>query len=67
MRIHIWSIGLAGSIDIDRINLTYGDQNKSLISYEFDNSKTFEVEWRPWGDNQKFSISNTKNNLVFKN
>lgn len=66
MRIHIWSIGLAGSIDIDRINLTYGDQNKSFISYEFDNSETFEVEWRPWGDNQKFSISNAKNNSFLK-
>lgn len=66
IRIHVWSVGLAGSIDIDDVNLSYGDQNKSLISNEFDSSQILDDEWNPWGDNQTLNIINTKENSFLK-
>ncbi|MEM1257764.1 MAG: S41 family peptidase [Bacteroidota bacterium] len=62
VRVHLWNIGIAGSIDYDDISLISEYGNSNLLHYTFDNTRALNNEWNPWGDNQKIRILNLDDN-----
>lgn len=70
IRLNVLNVGMVGGIGIDSINLEVkeGDnwQNYPLANPNFENTKTWEEDWKPWGPNQDFELRSEQDNSYLR-
>ncbi len=60
VNLHLACLTMNGAVDIDYIKLQVKEDEKwvdfRLENSEFDNTDSFDKDWRPWGDNHEFKL-----------